>query len=350
MVTGVQQVGIGVSDLTTSWKWYRKWFGFDVPIFDDVAEAKLMIKYTGDEVHSRRAVLALNMQGGGGFEIWQYMSRKPQAAAFPILAGDIGINAVKIKSPDVSRSYQIMKSEGHVAISELVHSPDNSPAFYVKDETGNTFQFVESNESWFNLRSGHSGGSCGVIIGVTDMNKALDFYQTILGTSKIIYDQKGSWDGMLGLDTKQCTYRRVLLRKKYIPQGAFSELLGHIDIELVQCTGREVNKIYSNRYWGDLGFIHLCLDVFDMDALKTKLASKGYDFTIDSANSFDMGEAAGRFTYAEDPDGTLIEFVETHRVPVMKKLNLYFNLKNRKEDRPLPKWMVKCLALSRVKD
>jgi hypothetical protein len=63
-----------------------------------------------------------------------------------------------------------------------------------------------------------------------------------------------------------------------------------------------------------------------------------------------MGEAAGRFSYAEDPDGTLIEFVETHRVPILKKWNLYLNLKNRKENRPLPRWMVQCLAFNRVKD
>src|SRR5579859_3150175 len=100
MVTGVQQVGIGVADVTSAWKWYRKWFGLDVCVFDDEAEAKLMAPYTGGEVHSRRAVLALNMQGGGGFEIWQFKSRTPQPATFKILPGDLGINVTKLKSPD----------------------------------------------------------------------------------------------------------------------------------------------------------------------------------------------------------------------------------------------------------
>ena len=31
-----------------------------------------------------------------------------------------------------------------------------------------------------------------------------------------------------------------------------------------------------------------------------------------------MGDAAGQFAYIEDPDGTLIEFVETHKVPLVK--------------------------------
>ena len=34
-----------------------------------------------------------------------------------------------------------------------------------------------------------------------------------------------------------------------------------------------------------------------------------------------MGEAAGHFSYIQDPDGTLIEFVETHKVPILKKLD-----------------------------
>lgn len=58
-----------------------------------------------------------------------------------------------------------------------------------------------------------------------------------------------------------------------------------------------------------------------MQEMKTLCESKGHPFTVDSASSFDMGEAAGHFTYIEDPDGTLIEFVETHKVPVLKKLD-----------------------------
>lgn len=62
-----------------------------------------------------------------------------------------------------------------------------------------------------------------------------------------------------------------------------------------------------------------------------------------------MGDAAGQFAYIEDPDGTLIEFVETHKVPVVKKLGLSINLKNRNPEKPLPGWMLKMLRFGRVK-
>jgi hypothetical protein len=85
-----------------------------------------------------------------------------------------------------------------------------------------------------------------------------------------------------------------------------------------------------------------------MKGLKKHCSNLGSEFTADSSNSFDMGQAAGHFAYIEDPDGALIEFVETHRVPVIKKIGWYLNLKGR-EPKPLPRWMVKALGFNRVK-
>jgi hypothetical protein len=61
-----------------------------------------------------------------------------------------------------------------------------------------------------------------------------------------------------------------------------------------------------------------------------------------------MGEAAGHFAYIEDPDGTLIEFVETHKLPILKKLGWYLDLRKRNAYKPLPDWMVRLLRFSRV--
>jgi hypothetical protein len=87
-----------------------------------------------------------------------------------------------------------------------------------------------------------------------------------------------------------------------------------------------------------------------MAQLRDKCVSLGHPFTVDSSNSFDMGEAAGHFSYIEDPDGTLIEFVETHKVPILKKLGWYLNLKKRNPQKSLPGWMLKSLAFNRIKD
>ena len=101
--------------------------------------------------------------------------------------------------------------------------------------------------------------------------------------------------------------------------------------------------------WGDVGFIHLCFDIVGMDALRGKCLVNNCPFTVDSGD-FDMGEAAGQFAYIEDPDGTLIEFVETHKVPIMKKMGWYLNLQKRNPKKPLPKWMIKAMGFNRVKN
>jgi hypothetical protein len=119
-------------------------------------------------------------------------------------------------------------------------------------------------------------------------------------------------------------------------KGSFSRLIGPSRIELVQCLTRTPQKIFGGRYWGDLGFIHLCFDIHGMQALRTKCSAAGSPFTVDSSSSFDMGDAAGHFSYIEDADGTLIEFVETHRLPVLKKLGIYLDLKKRNPEKPLP--------------
>ena len=126
--------------------------------------------------------------------------------------------------------------------------------------------------------------------------------------------------------------------------------MGPSEIELIQVLNKTPRKIFEGRDWGDRGYIHLCFDINGMDELKALCESKGFPFTVDSANSFDMGEAAGRFSYIEDPDGSLIEFVETHKLPIMKKLGWYKNLKNRDPKKPLPDWMLKAMWYTRVKD
>jgi hypothetical protein len=62
-----------------------------------------------------------------------------------------------------------------------------------------------------------------------------------------------------------------------------------------------------------------------------------------------MGEASGHFTYIEDCDGTLIEFVETIKIPLIKKLGINLNLNNFKPEKPIPDWMLKALRFGRVK-
>ncbi|WP_103664268.1 VOC family protein [Gracilimonas amylolytica] len=349
VISGIQQIGIGIPDVHKATDWYRKHFGMDIKVFEDEATAELMLPYTGGKPHDRTAILTLNMKGGGGFEIWQYTSRTPQPADFDLLLGDLGINYGKIKSIDVEQTFNEMKSSGLEILTPLETNPAGDLNFFLKDLYGNIWQVVKGNEFFKRKTPKTTGGVVGAVIGSTDIEAARKLYSDVLGYDEVVYDETNIFSDFNGLPGGDHEVRRVLLRHSQKREGGFSNMFGPTEIELVEVKGREPKKIYKDRFWGDLGFIHLCFDIQGMDALKSDLEAEGFPFTVDSANSFDMGEAAGRFTYVEDPDGTLIEFVETHKVPIIKKIGWYIDMTKRDPRKNLPNWMISALRFSRMK-
>jgi catechol 2,3-dioxygenase-like lactoylglutathione lyase family enzyme len=353
ILSGIQQMGIGVTNVEEAWKWYIKHFGMDCRIFDDEAVAKLMLPHTEGLPRSRYAVLALNLQSGGGFEIWQHTGREPLKIKEEIRIGDLGIIACKIKAKSVQQTFDAFKADGLDITAETVTDPDGKKTFFMKDPYGNIFQIVEAYD-WFMDEKKNTGGSYGAVIGVSDIEKSRVIYSDILGYDKVVYDKTGTFSDLSGLPGGNNECRRVLLRRSEPFTGAFSKVLGESEIELISTTGGAGKKIYDGRMWGDPGFIHLCYDMQGIDNLREFCESKGFPFTVDTkksyeGNSFDMGEAAGHFAYIQDPDGALIEFVETHKVPILKKFGWYLDLRKRDPNKSLPNWILKTLRFSRVK-
>jgi catechol 2,3-dioxygenase-like lactoylglutathione lyase family enzyme len=56
-INGIQHIGVGVPDHAASWKWYRKYLGMDVALFNGEAEAPLMTIYTKNQVINKRAAI-----------------------------------------------------------------------------------------------------------------------------------------------------------------------------------------------------------------------------------------------------------------------------------------------------
>jgi len=325
-----------------------------------------MLPHTNNKVWERHACLTVNMQGGGGFEIWQHTQHTPEAPKFELQMGDLGIFAGKIKSPDVKAAYEHLGKEATL-LTGIEKDPAGRDTFYLKDPFNNVWQVVHEPSMFMTKYRKPTGGSYGAVIGSTDPDKALVVYQDILGYDKLVYDVTGTFDdlsnsgsrgatnGQSGLPGGTGKFRRVLLQHSQPRRGPFSRLFGPSEIELVQALDRKPEKIFKDRIWGDLGFIHLCFDILNMKALKEECSAKGHPFTVDSdvhptGKPFDMGEAAGHFSYIEDPDGTLIEFVETHKIPVSKRMGWYLDLWKRKDvTRPISDSLLKFLRYMKVK-
>jgi len=348
-ITGIQQIGIGVENMEEAWRWYRKQFGMDVPIFKDSGIASHMAGYTGGEGRRRVAVLAMSMHGGGAFEVWQFADRTPAPPAEQIRMGDLGINGVIIKAPVIDSSFNLHRTAGITLTESPVTGGNGSLCYPVRDLYGNAF-IIEEDVDVFKRTSHPAGGVKGAVIGVTDIEKSLSLYSDVLGYDQVVYDVTGEFADLAPLHGGKGSFRRIRLKQSEPNTGGFSLLLGTSCIELLQAIDFKPRKIFENRYWGDQGYIHVCLDVHNMGNLKEACEKAGFPFTVDSDDAFDMGDANGRFAYAEDPDGTLVELVEAFKVPLVKKLGLYLNMDKRDPGKPIPRWMLKALGFSRVKD
>jgi len=351
-INGIQQLGVGVKNLQEVSKWFRQNFGMDIEVFNEKATAKLMLPHTGGLPRERHAILAINMQGGGGFEVWQHTEKKPVVSNIEIQLGDLGISVGKMKSYDIESTYKSFKQKGLNLITEIKSDPSGNQHFFMMDPFENCWEFV-NHPAHFQKTKSDNGGILGVIIGVNDIEQSLTVYRDILKYDTIVYDQTSTFPDFMGVPGGNNRFRRMLLRHSFTTHSPFSPLFGDSEIELIQVLDRKPVDIFQGRLWGDPGFIHLCFDMHGMDLLREEVKLKGFPFTVDSAlqgETFDMGEAAGSFSYIQAPEGTLIEFVETHKVPILKKWGIYINLRKRPAGKPLPRWLLKLFGLKRVKD
>ena len=345
VICGIQQVGIGVNDFVEAWRWYYDHFGFEVKIVDDEGVAERMLPYTGGKPQPRRSGIAVNIRGGGGFEIWQPKGRELNYLKEPVRLGDLGILIAKVKTADIETAYNTFINGGLNVLSEIHTSPTGYRHFFMKDPYDNLFQIEEDSYVFVDEKK-TTGGANGAVIGVSDMERSLPFYMKLLEYDKVVLDQTAFFEDLQSLPGGEQKVRRVILERSKPIEGPLSGIMGTSRLELIQAE-TPGKKLYEGRYWGDPGFIHLCFDVRNMEAVKAETEAMGHPFVCDSGADFGMGEANGHFTYVEDPDGTLIEFVETFRIPIIKKIGLYLNLAKKDDHKQLG--ILKLLRFAKVK-
>lgn len=342
IIYGIQQVGIGVCNAEEAFRWYGQVLGADLLIFDDRKMATHMARYMGGEPRQKRALLAMHANGGSGYEIWQYEDRVPQAPVQAPILGDTGVNYVAVKTHDLDQAVEKLQAAEVDTFQWERAGADHCREVFFRDPYGNLLCLREA-EDWFAHQHGPLGGICGVAIGVKDIERSCNLYSDILGYSQVIRDSEVTDPEQGG------RLRELVLAMPQYPTGGFSPLLGQSTVTLLQALDREPRAIFADRYWGDLGYIHVCFDTRNIGDLMQECEQKGYPFKVKSEETFEMGDTNGRWGYLEDDDGSLIEFVEAQRVPLIKPLGVSINMRKRDPHRPLPNWLLKALRLKRVR-
>lgn len=325
LLYGIQQIGIGVTDVEAGAHWYARHLGATIQVFDDSKPATHMAPYMGGSPQAKRAILLLHPNGGGGFEIWQFTDRQPKTDSALVVPGDIGINSFSMRMADLKRAFQLL--------ARYAVTPYKKNGFFIRDPYDNLIELVPGQRS---------SGVFACTIGVASIDQSLPFYQT-LGFD--IQQKANELHHPVG--GKRC--RQVTLRSSSQSVGRFGCFFGPSEITLLQNLEGTARKPYENRFWGDPGYIHLCLDVYNLPAWIHAQQQAGFPFTIQSNPDFRMGDAGGHWGYLEDPDGTLLELVETHHLPIIKKLGWHLDLTRKPPEQPISPWVIRALRLKKVK-
>lgn len=349
-IVGIQQLGIGTVNINEARKWYADMFHMNIKVLEDDLSTDLMKTYLQEQIQKLHACITLNLQGGGAFEMLQFTDREPRPAAFDIQIGDLGIFIAKIKSHNIADFHEELSLK-YKNISSIFTDPRGLPTFYINDPFGNCIQVVEDNYVFLD-EDILCGGIVGVMIGVSNIDRSLPLYRDILGYDNILYDKTGVFSDWQTLKGGSGQFRRILLRRSNPPAGPFAGLYGNSSIELVQVLDHEPKKILEGRLWGDPGFVQISFDVMNMNALEEQCKNNGYRFALNSGpqcSPFHSGLVSGHFAFLEDPDGTLIEFVEAQKIPLINRLDFCINLQKRDQNKQLPELLFYLMKLNKVK-
>ncbi|ORV90650.1 glyoxalase [Mycobacterium interjectum] len=133
---------------------------------------------------------------------------------------------------------------------------------------------------------------CHLVIGVTDMDRALGFYRDALGMD-VVFETLISGE----------PFDAVLHAKRKQEGRVVGGLLGGLMVELLSLGAKPAADPPARR--ASTGIYNVSLSVGDLDDTHRRLRAAGY--TPDQ-DPFEIGGV--RMFFVKDPDGTPVEFIE----------------------------------------
>ena len=133
---------------------------------------------------------------------------------------------------------------------------------------------------------------CHLVVGVTDMDRALAFYRDVLGMD-VVFETLISGE----------PFDAVLHAKRKQEGRVVGGLLGGLMIELLSLGAKPATDKPARR--GITGIQNVSLSVIDLDDTHRRIRNAGYPPQQDP---FEIGGV--RMFFVNDPDGTPVEFIE----------------------------------------
>lgn len=131
-------------------------------------------------------------------------------------------------------------------------------------------------------------------INVSDMDKALEFYNELLGFEVLSDNMAEGEIADTGLGIKDIKFRQVYLRA------------GSTELELFQYINPEGKKLDESQRNCDMGIRHIAFVVEDITGAYERLSKKGIKFVSEPLKNPD----GVQWVFFQDYDGIFLEFVQ----------------------------------------
>jgi len=150
-------------------------------------------------------------------------------------------------------------------------------------------------------------------IGVSDIDKSLEFYGGLLGFKEVLFDYTGSLPGMDKITGKAETKARVVMLKN---QNTGPLGLGMIKlVQLLPPDKAEPCTILESTLWGDIGLLEICFNTrVSAEQVFAELWKQGVEAVVTPVTASFPPSAYGtvnnRFAYIKGPDNDLVELID----------------------------------------
>jgi catechol 2,3-dioxygenase-like lactoylglutathione lyase family enzyme len=310
MFKGVNHVGIGVSDMDRSLKFYGDLLGFTEVIFDYTGPLPGMEKVTGEVETKARVVMIKNQNTGpiglGMIKLVYLLppaKSEPCAVAETTLWGDIGVAEVcfntRVSAKEVFEQLVDKGVKAALTPASCCVPPYNTVCnlAYMRDPDNGLIEFMD----WEMCKSlgtePKTEGVNHVGFGVSNMENSLKFYRE-LGFTEVVFDMTGiAYDMATMYSSKPPRIRCPMMANYY---GAW--------IEPVQLLPPDEPTPFK-KGWGHLGPMEFAVGVSNIEKAYDELRTKGIEFqSYPQMIEFPSGQ--WKYAYVVEPDNLYVSLVE----------------------------------------
>ena len=260
----------------------------------------------------------MNLSGGAGVEIIQHTDSEPRPLPEDAGWGDLGYLSAGVKAFKLDELMPILEKKGAKFITPITTTEvsEGGPwrSAFMRDPDGLVIELLETAELRAAGGKPRAGGFSHVVIGVSDVDRAMDFFSKVVGYDSVVFDREEARPEMEPV-TGGLKARTVMLKRSRAPKSPLP-LEGGM-IQLVQASASKSRPLYEGRRWGDVGIMEMAMDVIDVAGCYEQAVEGGGEAFCPPTH-MDMGMGSiGTFAYVKDPDGNIVEMVEVEKLGFM---------------------------------